>query len=205
MMKCNNCQTENQDTSLVCTNCGVKLEENQQTTESNQGQQYQGQPQQQVQGQQYQGQPQQQNQGQQYQGQPQQQNQGQQYQGQPQQQNQGHQYQGQPQQQNQGQQYYQGQPQQHSYTEPPVVTQFNQVPYGATTNSTAYIIWSVANLILCCLPLGIIALVMVTNARNAITKEEYDKKIKTSLILNIIASVIGFIFATFVFFSSISA
>ena len=126
MIKCNNCQAENQDNSLVCTNCGAKLENNQQPTEVNQTQQQQ--------------------------------------------------------------QPFVGQP----------IPPFQQ-PYGATANTTGQLVWSILNLVLCCLPLGIVSLVMTIGARNAITKEEFDSKIKNAKTFNIIATVLGAVIAIVTF------
>ena len=44
---------------------------------------------------------------------------------------------------------------------------------------------------LCCLPLGIVALVFVLNAKNCVTKEEFESKMKVARTCNIVALVLG--------------
>lgn len=76
-------------------------------------------------------------------------------------------------------------PSQNYYQQPP------QMPYGQTANTTGYIVWSIINLLFCCMPLGIVGLIMSINAKNCFTKEDFESKIKSARIFNIIATVAG--------------
>lgn len=94
-----------------------------------------------------------------------------------------------------GQPYQQQPPVQPPYQQPYVQPQyaqpyFNQ-PYGQTANTTGQFVWSILNLIFCCLILGIISLVTVNGAKSAMTKEEFDSKMKTAKTLNLIATIVG--------------
>lgn len=57
--------------------------------------------------------------------------------------------------------------------------------------NTGLLVWSIISLVLCCLPLGIVALVFTINAKNAPTAEEEAKKLQTAKICNIVSLVLG--------------
>lgn len=54
-------------------------------------------------------------------------------------------------------------------------------------------VWSIVNLICCCLPLGIVGLVFTLTAKNEMTPEGRDSKLRLAAILNIVGTVIGFV------------
>lgn len=64
---------------------------------------------------------------------------------------------------------------------------------------TQLMVWSIVNLICCCLPLGIVGLVFTLTAKNEATPEARDKKMRTAAILNIVGTVAGFVVCVFSF------
>jgi len=60
-------------------------------------------------------------------------------------------------------------------------------------NQTTVLVLSVINTVLCCLPLGIVALIMLFLAMNADTQEEADKKVKTATVCNYIGIGLGIV------------
>lgn len=62
-------------------------------------------------------------------------------------------------------------------------------------NTTPFLIWSIVNLVCCCLPLGIAGIVFVVKAGNATTQEEADKAMNTAKTLNIVGMVVGALIA----------
>ncbi len=78
----------------------------------------------------------------------------------------------------------------------PVYDQANTTEtYKPKVNSTPFLVWSIINLVCCCLPLGIAGIVFVVKAGNATTQEEADKALKTSKTLNLIGSISGAVLA----------
>ena len=67
------------------------------------------------------------------------------------------------------------------------------VPYGQTQQTTGMMVWSIINIILCTV-LGIIALVFTLNAKNAVTPQEFDSKMKSVKTLNIVGTVLSAVF-----------
>lgn len=57
--------------------------------------------------------------------------------------------------------------------------------------NVGYLIWSIINLLCCCTPLGIAGLIFVIMAKDAVSLEEENKKIKTSKICNLIGTIVG--------------
>ena len=53
------------------------------------------------------------------------------------------------------------------------------------------LVWSIINLVLCCMPLGIAGLVMTLNAKNCMSMEEEQQKLKTAKTLNLIGTIGG--------------
>ncbi len=60
--------------------------------------------------------------------------------------------------------------------------------------NTPQLIWSIINLILCCMPLGIASLIMVLTAKDAPDDATAAKRNKSAMICNIIATVVGGIY-----------
>lgn len=56
------------------------------------------------------------------------------------------------------------------------------------------LVWSLINLILCCMPLGIASLVMTIVAKDATTDEEEAKKLKTAKVCNLIGTIGSIVF-----------
>lgn len=74
--------------------------------------------------------------------------------------------------------------------QPPVYQQPFAQPYGQTANTTGMLVWSIINIFLCTI-LGIIATVMTVGAKSAATQPEFESKMKTARILNIIGTIVG--------------
>ena len=53
------------------------------------------------------------------------------------------------------------------------------------------LIWSIINVLMCCMPLGIASLVMTILAQNASDAEDEAKKLKTAKTFNLIATIGG--------------
>ena len=68
-------------------------------------------------------------------------------------------------------------------------------PYGpggaSGQTNTGLLVWSIINLVLCCMPLGIAGLVMTLNAKNCMSMEEEQQKLKTAKTLNLIGTIGG--------------
>lgn len=56
------------------------------------------------------------------------------------------------------------------------------------------LVWAIINLIACCMPLGIVGLVLTIMAKDAPSAEEEAKKIKTAKTCNLIGSIGGVIY-----------
>ena len=84
---------------------------------------------------------------------------------------------------------YQQQPYQQQPYQQPYPGQFQQ-PYGETQETTGMLVWSIITLAMCCMPLGIFALLNVLNAKKATTPEEFAAKMKTAKTCNIVAIVV---------------
>lgn len=64
-------------------------------------------------------------------------------------------------------------------------------PVNWGLNTTPFTVWSILNLLFCCLPLGIWSLVLATGANKKPTLEEAQKSLKTAKILCIVSTVAG--------------
>ncbi len=60
-------------------------------------------------------------------------------------------------------------------------------------NTTKLTVWSIVNLICCCMPLGIASLIFSLTAKNKPTPEEQNKALKTALTLCLIGTIGGVI------------
>jgi len=68
-------------------------------------------------------------------------------------------------------------------------------PYNAQATprslNTAQLVWSIVNILMCCLPLGIVALIFTIIAKDAPDDETEARKLKTAKACNIISTVGG--------------
>ena len=64
---------------------------------------------------------------------------------------------------------------------------------GTQKNSTGLMVWSIINLVCCCLPLGIVGLVFTLTAKNEPTPEAQEKKLKNAMTCNIIGTIVGIV------------
>lgn len=71
---------------------------------------------------------------------------------------------------------------------------------GMKLTETQLMVWSIIDLICCCLPFGVIALIFTMNAKKEPTKELQDKKLQTALLMCIIGTIAGIIVWFFWFF-----
>ena len=79
---------------------------------------------------------------------------------------------------------------------PPAYTPYQQpaYPYGQAPSgqtNTGLLVWSIINLVICCLPLGIAGLIFTLNAKNALNAEEEAQKLKTAKTCNLIGTIGG--------------
>ena len=65
--------------------------------------------------------------------------------------------------------------QQPMYQQPPMYAPYGPGGASGQTN-TGLLVWSIINLVLCCMPLGIAGLVMTLNAKNCMSMEEEQQK-----------------------------
>jgi len=64
------------------------------------------------------------------------------------------------------------------------------VPYGAAQNNSGMVVWATVNMVLSSgLAFGVIALVFAMTAKSAWTKQEYESKMRTAKICNIIGTI----------------
>lgn len=68
--------------------------------------------------------------------------------------------------------------------------QADAAPRKGTLN-TGFLIWSIVNIVLCCMPLGIAGLVFTITAQNKPTIEEEQKALKSAKIFNLIGTIVG--------------
>lgn len=64
-------------------------------------------------------------------------------------------------------------------------------------NSTGMLIWAIVNLVCCCPPFGIPALIFAIIAKSADTAEEAQRRVNIAKILNIIGTICGILVAIF--------
>ena len=64
------------------------------------------------------------------------------------------------------------------------------LPYGAAQNNTGTVVWAIVNMVLSSgMLFGVIALVFAMTAKSAWTQQEYESKMRTAKICNIIGTV----------------
>lgn len=73
---------------------------------------------------------------------------------------------------------------------------YNAGPYQAPppVDNTGILVWSILTTLFCCLPLGIVGIVLSSQAKSAVTPEEAQNKLKNAKLMCIIGDVLGFIF-----------
>ena len=62
---------------------------------------------------------------------------------------------------------------------------------NVNVNTTGYIVWSIINLVACCLPLGIVGLIFTLQAGKATTQLEAEDALKKAKIFNLIGTITG--------------
>ena len=87
----------------------------------------------------------------------------------------------------------------------PVFPEEPIIPPASGKLNVGMLVWSILNIVFCCLPLAIVSLVFTTNAKDAPNAQEEEKKLKVARICNIVnTSVVGglavlyFLFVVFV-------
>ena len=105
---------------------------------------------------------------------------------------------------NNQQQYNQQNYNQQQYNQQNYNQQYNQygqqnyyAPQNPNLNTTPILIWSIINILLCCMPLGIWALVLCLNVNKKPTYEEAEKALKTAKTVSLIGTIGGFVFQIF--------
>ncbi len=94
------------------------------------------------------------------------------------------------------QQYNQPGYDQQQYNQPNYSQQPNYGQPAAPTkyfNTTPFMVWSILNLLFCCLPLGIWSLVLTCTLNNKPTYQEAEKNYKMAKILCIVGTAVGFV------------
>ena len=79
---------------------------------------------------------------------------------------------------------------------------------SVNVNTTPFLVWSIINLVACCLPLGIVGLVFTLNAGKATTQAEADEALKKAKIFNLIGTITGVVVLVLyilLFFGSIAS
>lgn len=71
----------------------------------------------------------------------------------------------------------------------PPVTEIPTPPKASGILNVGQLIWSILNLIFCCMPLAIVSLIMTVTAKDAPSAEEETKKLKTAKTCNLIATI----------------
>ena len=64
-----------------------------------------------------------------------------------------------------------------------------EVPKASGNLNILHLVWAIINILACCMPLGVAALILTVLAKDAPTAEEEAKKIKTARLCNIIGTV----------------
>ena len=76
---------------------------------------------------------------------------------------------------------------------PAPVETITEAPKASGNLNVGMLVWSIINMVICCAPLAIPALIMTILAKTASSAAEEVKKIKTAKTLNIISTIVGFI------------
>ena len=67
-------------------------------------------------------------------------------------------------------------------------------PQTPNLNTTPILIWSIINILLCCIPLGIWSLILCLNVNKKPTYEEAEKSLKTAKTICLATTIAGFVF-----------
>lgn len=70
---------------------------------------------------------------------------------------------------------------------------------GVNMTETQLMVWSIIDLLCCCLPLGVVGLVFTLTAKNELSPEGRNKKLRLAAILNIVGTVVGLVVYLFWF------
>lgn len=62
-------------------------------------------------------------------------------------------------------------------------------PKASGTLNVGMLVWSIIDLLMCCMPLGIVSLIMTIMAQNAASAQEEASKLKTAKICNLIGTI----------------
>ena len=76
---------------------------------------------------------------------------------------------------------------------PTPVETIPEPPKASGNLNVGMLVWSIINMVICCTPIAVPALIMTILAKTASYAEEEVKKIKTAKTLNIISTIVGFI------------
>jgi len=107
-------------------------------------------------------------------------------------------------------------PQQPSYQQYPANNPYGQINNNiyTNTNTTAdkpsgkinvgMLVWSIINLLFCCMPFGLASLISTITANSSQTAQEEAKKLKTAKICNIIGTIAG-VFIIIIYIIAVSA
>jgi len=63
------------------------------------------------------------------------------------------------------------------------------IPKASGTLNVGMLVWSIINLLMCCMPLGIASLIMTIMAQGAASAQEEASKLKTAKICNLIGTI----------------
>jgi uncharacterized membrane protein YvbJ len=74
---------------------------------------------------------------------------------------------------------------------------FDSTPKASGNLNVGSLVWSIINLALCCMPLGIASLIMTVLAKDAPSAEDEEKKLKIARICNLIATISCVVFFIF--------
>ena len=66
---------------------------------------------------------------------------------------------------------------------------FDSTPKASGNLNVGSLVWSIINLVLCCMPLGIASLIMTVLAKDAPSAEDEEKKLKIARICNLIGTL----------------
>ena len=72
-------------------------------------------------------------------------------------------------------------------------------PKASGVLNVAQLVWSIINIIMCCMPLGVVALIFTITAKDAPSTEEEAKKLKTAKTCNLIATIGGVVINVLLF------
>ena len=61
------------------------------------------------------------------------------------------------------------------------------------------LVWSILNMVFCCVPFGIVGLVMTILSKTADTDEDSESKIKKAKTFNLLSTILGAVFVVFYF------